>query len=60
MHYLGIEVAKASCHLTLLTPAGKCLHQRGENTPAGHQDLLRWLQRQGVTQLHACLEATGT
>jgi transposase len=30
------------------------------NTPAGHQELLTWLPRQGVHQVHACLEATST
>lgn len=60
MHYLGIDMAKASFHVCLLTPTGQRKNKRGDNTPAGHQELLGWLQRQGVAQLHACLEATGT
>jgi transposase len=60
MFYLGIDIAKASFHVTLVTPEGKRKNKRCDNTAAGHQELLAWLGRQGVTQLHACLEATGT
>jgi transposase len=60
MHYLGIDLAKASFQVTLRTPAGKQKQKRCDNTPAGFQELLAWLQRQGVTQFHACMEATGT
>lgn len=60
MQYLGIDIAKASFQVCLITSVGKRKNKRCENTPAGHQELLTWLQRQGVTQLHACLEATGT
>lgn len=59
MQYLGIDIAKASFHVCLLTATGKRKNKRCDNTPSGHQELLTWLQRQGVTQLHACLEATG-
>lgn len=59
MFYLGIDIAKASFHVCLLTPEGKRKNKRCDNTPAGHQELLTWLQRQGVTELQACLEATG-
>jgi len=60
MFYLGIDIAKAFFHVCLLTPEGKRKNKRCDNTPAGFQELLSWLQRQGVTELHACLEATGT
>jgi transposase len=59
MYYLGIDISKASFHVTLRSPAGKAKQKRCNNTPAGHQELLVWLGKQGVTQLHACLEATG-
>lgn len=59
MFYLGIDIAKASFHVCLLTPEGKRKNKRCDNTPTGHQELHTWLQRQAVTELHACLEATG-
>lgn len=57
---LGIDVAKAKFVSTLLTPDGKRRRKSCPNTPAGFDELAGWLQRQRVTQVHACLEATGT
>lgn len=57
---LGIDIAKAKFEVTLLTPDGKRRHKSCPNTPAGFQQLADWVQRQAVTQVHACLEATGT
>ncbi len=57
---LGIDIAKAKCVCTLLTPDGKMRHKSCANTAAGFADLAAWLQRQGITGVHACLEATGT
>src|SRR5262245_59847291 len=58
MHILGIDVAKLTLAITLLTPAGEALHTTCANTPAGFADLHAWLQQQEITQLHACMEAT--
>lgn len=55
---LGIDVAKAKCDVVLLH-AGKTRHKVCPNTPSGFTELAAWLQRAGVTRLHACLEATG-
>jgi transposase len=57
---LGIDVAKAKFVSTLLTPDGKRRRKSCPNTPAGFDELAGWLQHQRVTQVHACLEATGT
>ena len=56
---LGIDISKANFHVALLRE-GKLKHKRFPNDTHGHEALLQWLQRQGVTQLHICLEATGT
>jgi len=57
---LGIDIAKATFAVALLTADGRVRHKSCANTPAGFRDLATWLQRQHVTTVHACLEATGT
>jgi transposase len=57
---LGIDIAKAKFACALLTSDGKVRHKSCANTPAGFAELAAWLQRQHVTRVHACLEATGT
>src|ERR1700754_2696723 len=57
---LGIDIAKAKMQLAWLGADGKRRHKSCPNTPAGFQQLADWLQRLGGTQVHACLEATGT
>jgi len=57
---LGIDIAKAKFAVTLRTPDGKTRRKTCRNAPAGFEDLAAWLARQHVTQVHACLEATGT
>lgn len=57
---LGIDVAKAKFVSALLTADGRIRHKSTANTPTGFSELATWLQRQGVTRVHACLEATGT
>jgi transposase len=64
MHYLGIDVSKATLHGALEKPGepDKALQKAVPNTPAGCQALLDWCQRQAsctVSELHAVLEATG-
>lgn len=56
---LGIDVSKATLDLAV-RPAGQTLHHHQvDNTPAGWRALSAWLKRLGVSQTHACLEATG-
>lgn len=59
-HILGIDVAKAKLDVALRLPDGKRRSKVVENTPEGFTVLSTWLQKQGATALHACLEATGT
>ncbi len=57
---LGIDIAKASYHVSLKRPDGKRHQKSARNTPAGHAGLIEWLRRQASEPVHACLEATGT
>ncbi len=56
---LGIDLAKNKFDVALLRDE-HISHHSFPNTPAGIAALLAWLQAQGVAQVHACLEATGT
>lgn len=56
---LGIDIAKATFDVALLTPDGRVRRKSCANTPAGFADLARWLGRNGVAAVHASLEATG-
>jgi transposase len=58
MHILGIDVAKLTLAVTLLTPTGEQYQTTCANTPAGFTVLHDWLQSHAVTALHACMEAT--
>jgi transposase len=55
---LGIDVAKDTLDVALKLET-RFLHHQFENNRTGYQQLTTWLRKQGVTQLHACLEATG-
>ncbi len=56
---LGIDISKATFDVVLVqedrTKSGVF-----PNTPQGFSKLGRWLKKQGVETVHACLEATGT
>lgn len=56
---LGIDVAKAKMDVALRRPDGKFRHKIVENTPSGFAMLSAWLQKEGVMELHVCMEATG-
>src|ERR671917_15517 len=55
---LGIDLAKLTFDATLLTTSGAQHYQSFPNTPEGFTQLQVWLTQYGVTQLHACMEAT--
>lgn len=57
---LGIDIAKAKFHVTLVLNDGARRRKVCANTPAGFAELAAWLLRQGAGRVHACLEATGT
>jgi len=56
---LGIDVAKAKLDVALRRPDGKFRHKVVENAPAGFAALSAWLHKEGMTDLHVCMEATG-
>src|SRR3712207_4876041 len=58
MDVLGIDLAKLTFDATLLTTTGAQHYQSFPNTPEGFTQLQTWLAQQGVTQVHACMEAT--
>ena len=57
--YLGIDVAKAKLDCALRQPDGKHKHKVFDNNLTGFASLHGWLLQYGVTELHACMEATG-
>ena len=59
-HVVGIDVSKAKLDVALCRPDGKFRSKVVENSPSGFVTLTAWLGTHGVTQAHACMEATGT
>lgn len=57
--YVGIDVAKASLSVALIGPRSP-RRITVANTPAGHHDLLSWLNKQHLVIVRVCLEATGS
>src|SRR5215475_2040477 len=55
---LGIDVAKAKFDAALLWE-GKLAQHTFSMDPQGFTELSTWIQRHGIEQVHACLEATG-
>lgn len=58
--YLGLDIGKTKIHAALLIGERSVKRKVVSNEKSGHQELVEWLQRQGVEQLHVCLEATST
>lgn len=55
---LGIDVSKKKLDCALLV-GDKVLDKSCDNSPKGFKDLLSWLAKRKVEQVHACVEATG-
>lgn len=55
---LGIDIAKRKFDVSLRPLAGARSSAGFDNNLKGFRALLRWLAKQQVTQVHACLEAT--
>jgi len=56
---LGVDISKTEFDVALLQ-AGRTQMGRFANDVQGFAKLRRWLKKQGVDTVHACLEATGT
>jgi transposase len=57
---LGLDVAKLKFNACLMRSGGRLRHKVFPNNSQGFAQLSDWLDKQGVTQVHACMEATGT
>lgn len=58
--YLGIDISKKDFHVALLkVPQQKAFYKKFTNTSRGFGELLVWLAAKNVSELHACMEATG-
>lgn len=58
MNVLGIDLAKLSFDATLLLSTGAQHHASFANSAEGFTQLQAWLGEHGVSELHACMEAT--
>ncbi len=58
-HILGIDVSKDKLDVALQRLDGKLRHKVIDNTPEGFTVLSEWLLKHDVSDLHACMEATG-
>ena len=58
MKHLGIDISKKTFDVTLRQETGAELYAQFENRSNGFAELKRWLGQHGVTELHACMEAT--
>lgn len=56
---LGIDVSKAKFHVALLRDESRLKSHTFENSTSGFDQLEKWLERQNVRQVHACMESTG-
>ena len=57
---LGIDIAKLKFDVCLLKENGRAKHKVFQNDQHGFEQLARWLDSHQASNLHACLEATGT
>ena len=54
----GIDVSKDTLDVSVII-GGKPLGKQFANTEEGHRALIGWLRHRKLSQVHACLEATG-
>jgi len=57
--HLGIDIAKASFDVVLLVDEQSDVHAQFSNDKAGFKKLQTWLVHRQVSELQACMEATG-
>jgi transposase len=60
LHILGVDVAKLKFNVCLIREDGRLKHRVFANNETGFAQLSEWLKKHHVSQVHACLEATGT
>jgi transposase len=56
---IGVDVSKEKLDVALLRAQGKFRDKVIANSRKGFLDLAAWLAKQGVSQAHICMEATG-
>lgn len=56
---VGVDVSKEKLDVALLRAQGKFRDKVIANSRKGFLELAAWLAKQGVTQAHICMEATG-
>ncbi len=56
--FLGIDISKKDFHVFLLKEERGSKPQKFTNNTQGFESLNQWLKKQGVEELHACMEAT--
>ena len=59
LDFLGIDIAKKTFDVAL-ERKDKLKHKKFGNDPEGFKQLDSWLVKQGVIEIHVCLEATGS
>lgn len=57
---IGIDISKLKFNVCLLKADEKPKHKIFANNSEGFEQLNDWLTKQIATNVHACLEATGT
>ncbi|MEG3905287.1 IS110 family transposase [Microcoleus sp. B4-C5] len=55
---LGIDISKKDFHVVLLKEERGSKTKKFTNNTEGFESLNNWLKKQGVEELHACMEAT--
>lgn len=58
-YFLGIDVSKAKLDCALHRPDGKLHNKKIDNNSNGFKELMTWLGKQGASDIHVCMEATG-
>lgn len=58
-HYVGIDIAKETFDVCLLSTEGHQIEATFENKKSGINKLHTWLKKQGALEAHLALEATG-
>ncbi|MEG4458384.1 transposase [Microcoleus sp. N9_A1] len=56
--FLGIDISKKDFHVVLLKEERASKPKKFTNNTEGFESLNNWLKKQGVEELHACMEAT--